>query len=762
MDAQADGGGLTLSRFAAAAWRRAWIVVLVTGAAALAGHAVALDHPRVHVAKALLLVGPLKAGIDTLGASGPMAETYAELARSRPVLAETARRVRQRSVGANLEVSANQTTRLLTVEARRPRSGHRCAARERPCRLSRRPRLAAPTGRDSVRQGAGGRSRGGRRGGGRARPDHAHDPRRTSAWPSRSARSRLSRARAARSGTPASWRSSRACRAWRASGAQPSAAAGRRSSTDETLLAGGGWYRPARRQAGRARRAQPRRRLGRRRAWRRRRGEPRRRARRPRRTRRASSTSRRRRPAPPPSASERVQRAGHQRPRPAQRRPRRSRMAPRGSRGAHAADAAARRVGRRRAAPRGRRRLARWAGVGAGRRGHAARGAAGATPRREVTSAVQSLRLVQARLAGAVLRRAATMVMVTTASPLGARADARDAVRPGSNRRAGLSVRPGRCCWTTWRSATWCVSACLGAQPGTLARHARTLTLVSADRRASRVVRRRLVGSRARGRRLGAGSRVGHVGTVDLVVVTARVGPGGRRPTGRSPASCGEPRRVRAVRHPGRGGRDATPLDRVVARVADGEVSLAARTRRRRGDRAAASARRRDEQRRAVERLRAGSRGRCVAAASPRAVGTLAGLGTPSPGRVSPFRLHARHRGGGRRAGRRVPRRVGRARRLPLPQSRARAVRAGHAVAPLRREARARRRAERPAERGSRAADARGARDRGRGDGAACGVLRPARRPRRAAARPRSSGSRSGRPPARRRTAPPPARHSRG
>ena len=120
MDAQADGGGLTLSRFAAAAWRRAWMVVLVTGAAALAGHAVALDHPRVHVAKALLLVGPLKAGIDTLGASGPMAETYAELARSRPVLAETARRVRQRSVGANLEVSANQTTRLLTVEARDP------------------------------------------------------------------------------------------------------------------------------------------------------------------------------------------------------------------------------------------------------------------------------------------------------------------------------------------------------------------------------------------------------------------------------------------------------------------------------------------------------------------------------------------------------------------------------------------------------------------------------------------------------------------
>ena len=74
-------------RFTAGIWRRAWIVALATAGAALAAHVAVAHHPRVHEAKAVLLVGPLKAGIDTLRASGPLAETYAELAGSRPVLA---------------------------------------------------------------------------------------------------------------------------------------------------------------------------------------------------------------------------------------------------------------------------------------------------------------------------------------------------------------------------------------------------------------------------------------------------------------------------------------------------------------------------------------------------------------------------------------------------------------------------------------------------------------------------------------------------
>ena len=107
-----------MTRFAAGIWRRAWIVALATAGAALAAHLVAADHPRVHEARAVLLVGPLKAGIDTLRASGPLAETYAELGRSRPVLAATDRRLHEPGASRSITMSANQTTRLLTVEAR--------------------------------------------------------------------------------------------------------------------------------------------------------------------------------------------------------------------------------------------------------------------------------------------------------------------------------------------------------------------------------------------------------------------------------------------------------------------------------------------------------------------------------------------------------------------------------------------------------------------------------------------------------------------
>ena len=241
--------------------------------------------------------------------------------------------------------------------------------------------------------------------------------------------------------------------------------------------------------------------------------------------------------------------------------------------------------------------------------------------------------------------------------------------------------------------------------------------------------------SRARGRRVGAGRRRGpprHGRSRGRHERALGPAGGGRR--GADPRAPAIRRRVCAVRHPRRGGCDATPLGRVVARGGGRRGLARGGTRRRCGHRAAASARRRDcsgAPSNVCEQARAAG---ASAAASPRA------RGHPRRPRVAlardrcaRSRLRARHRGGRRRAGRRVPCRVDRARRLPLPQTRARAVRAGRAVAPLRREARARRRAERPAgERDSRAEDARVARDRGRGDGAACGVRRPARGARRA------------------------------
>jgi len=107
-----------MTRFAPGIWRRAWIVALATAGAALAAHLALADQPRDHKAKSVLLVGPLNAGIDTLRASGPLTETYAELARSRPVLAATDRRLHEPGAARSITMSANQTTRLLTVEAR--------------------------------------------------------------------------------------------------------------------------------------------------------------------------------------------------------------------------------------------------------------------------------------------------------------------------------------------------------------------------------------------------------------------------------------------------------------------------------------------------------------------------------------------------------------------------------------------------------------------------------------------------------------------
>jgi capsular polysaccharide biosynthesis protein len=100
--------------------RRAWIVAVAALAAALTGYLVASHRERTYQSSAVVLVGPINAGIDTLRASGPLAETYAELATSRPVVAETERALHARGLQARLRAHANQATRLLTIDARDP------------------------------------------------------------------------------------------------------------------------------------------------------------------------------------------------------------------------------------------------------------------------------------------------------------------------------------------------------------------------------------------------------------------------------------------------------------------------------------------------------------------------------------------------------------------------------------------------------------------------------------------------------------------
>jgi capsular polysaccharide biosynthesis protein/Mrp family chromosome partitioning ATPase len=100
--------------------RRAWIVAVAALAAAFTGYLVASHRERTYQSSAVILVGPINAGIDTLRASGPLAETYAELATSRPVVAETERALHASGLRGRLRAHANQATRLLTIDARDP------------------------------------------------------------------------------------------------------------------------------------------------------------------------------------------------------------------------------------------------------------------------------------------------------------------------------------------------------------------------------------------------------------------------------------------------------------------------------------------------------------------------------------------------------------------------------------------------------------------------------------------------------------------
>jgi capsular polysaccharide biosynthesis protein len=118
MDAQTGSDGMTLAGLAAVVRRRFWILALAAVAAALAAHVAVSGRPQDHEADAVLLVGPINAGLDTLRAAGPLAETYSELAMSRPLVAATERRTHVGGLAERLDVTANQTTRLLTIRVR--------------------------------------------------------------------------------------------------------------------------------------------------------------------------------------------------------------------------------------------------------------------------------------------------------------------------------------------------------------------------------------------------------------------------------------------------------------------------------------------------------------------------------------------------------------------------------------------------------------------------------------------------------------------
>jgi aminoglycoside phosphotransferase (APT) family kinase protein len=188
---------------------------------------------------------------------------------------------------------------------------------------------------------------------------------------------------------------------------------------------------------------------------------------------------------------------------------------------------------------------------------------------------------------------------------------------------------------------------CLGV-PGerslrSLARHARAVTLVCADRRASRLVRRRLLGPEFEGVASVPAADVGNLGSVDLTVVTSA--RWARRAAADAQLRSVLLRSVAVYAQLGVHDR-AVPLARPSVALwlgmADGEVSLAAGLR---DDAAIALLRRPGAASVAAPRRPSASGLARQVRQRPRLrehVGTLAGLGSPSPGTGVPVPAYVR------------------------------------------------------------------------------------------------------------------------
>jgi len=129
-------------------WRGMLLAAVLT--AGVVGYLVASSRTPVYETSSVLLVGPINTDLDTLRAAGQLAETYAELATSRPVIDATQRRLRLRDISGAVSADASEVTRLLTIRVRDrdPRRGAAIAnahARELVALAARRrPRVAGP------------------------------------------------------------------------------------------------------------------------------------------------------------------------------------------------------------------------------------------------------------------------------------------------------------------------------------------------------------------------------------------------------------------------------------------------------------------------------------------------------------------------------------------------------------------------------------------------------------------------------------------
>lgn len=100
-------------------WRLLLVAVVLSGAA---GYFIASQATPVYEANTQLLTGPVTGGFDTLRASGELARTYAELAKTRPLLEEVSRELGleggAQALAPRVQVSASSVSRLVTIFAK--------------------------------------------------------------------------------------------------------------------------------------------------------------------------------------------------------------------------------------------------------------------------------------------------------------------------------------------------------------------------------------------------------------------------------------------------------------------------------------------------------------------------------------------------------------------------------------------------------------------------------------------------------------------
>lgn len=114
-DGDAEAGG-----FLPVIRRWWWLLLAALLLAGAAGWVVADRSTPMYTTEAELLVGPINADIETLRASGLLAQTYAELATKRPIRDAVKRNLGLEHLGGTVRTRADDITRLISIRVTHP------------------------------------------------------------------------------------------------------------------------------------------------------------------------------------------------------------------------------------------------------------------------------------------------------------------------------------------------------------------------------------------------------------------------------------------------------------------------------------------------------------------------------------------------------------------------------------------------------------------------------------------------------------------